>query len=185
MEAGGSVNAAAAPVTSTTTPPAPAADAAVITQRTWFGRCAVVFRDLKLHSGAGGAALPLEAVCAASRLMAESYGFMFGAKGMVTGVLNKDVEENTGGLERAAAKLRASAPQGALSTPALVEELLALECVGGGGPRLWRNCPRWPHTPLRALTTPLSPPHTRARRRCAGSRASPWRPLGARARSAR
>ena len=162
MEAGGSVSAAAAPVTSTTTPPAPAADAAVITQRTWFGRCAVVFRDLKLHSGAGGAALPLEAVCAASRLMAESYGFMFGAKGMVTGVLNKDVEENTGGLERAAAKLRASAPQGALSTPALVEELLALECVGGAAAAFGVTARAGP-TRHCAHSPPPSPHHTRAR----------------------
>jgi hypothetical protein len=53
----------------------------------------VAFQKLKLHSGATGAALDLQAVCAASRLMAESYGFMFGAKGMVTGVLLKDVEE--------------------------------------------------------------------------------------------
>jgi len=161
------------------TPSAPSADAApaVITQRTWFGRTAFRFHELKqqVPAGASGAHLPVELRCAASRVMAcvrpprarararprslpqpstptarppfftpspctrfsqprsESYAYMFGAKGMVTGVLNKDVEENTGGLERAAAKLRASAPQGALSTPALVEELLALECVGASG----------------------------------------------------
>ncbi len=197
------MSAAAAPAANASAPAAPAAVAAppACSQRTWFGKCAVVFRDLKLQSGAGGAALPLEAVCAASRLMAESYGFMFGAKGMVTGVLNKDVEENTGGLERAAAKLRASAPQGALSTPARVEELLALECVAGGEGRAG-NCPahatgghpaRRPPRLAHCAPPPSAHAHTLpplhlpppSRLRAAGCRPSPWRPFGARARSAR
>jgi hypothetical protein len=71
-------------------------------------------------------------LCAASRLMAESYGFMFGPKGMVTGVLNQDVEENTGGFERATGKLLAGGAAGADGKPVpltLVEEVLDVECV--------------------------------------------------------
>jgi hypothetical protein len=124
--AGGGAGSAAA-TSATTTSPAP-----ICSSRTWFGRCAVVFHRLKQSGGATGAELPVEALCAASRLMAESYGFMFGPKGMVTGVLNKDVEDNTGGLERAAARLVAGAPPSTLGTPVQVEELLALECVAGG-----------------------------------------------------
>lgn len=112
------------------------AAAPICSQATWFGRCAVVFHSLqqRLKEGSSGAQLPVPELCAASRLMAESYGFMFGPKGMVTGVLNKDVEDNTGGFERASARLCASAP-GSMGDPVTVEAVLEVECVLRGAAR--------------------------------------------------
>ena len=48
----------------------------VCTANTWFGRTAIVFAEMQagLVAGAPGAALPVEKLTAASRLMAESYG---------------------------------------------------------------------------------------------------------------
>lgn len=42
---------------------------------------------------------------------------MFGAGGMVTGVLNKDVEDNTGGFEKALKRLRGAAAAGGKPAP--------------------------------------------------------------------
>ena len=54
---------------------------------------------------------------------------MFGAGGMVTGVLNKDVEENTGGFERAAAKY---VSRGGGAPLAFIDEVLAAEVADRG-----------------------------------------------------
>ena len=86
----------------------------------------------------------------------ESHAYRFGAQGRVTGVLNKDLEDTTGGFEKAAAKLRADAA--AAGPLAFLDEVLGAECVG----IRFRCAPaqrRRPHTPprLARARTPAPP----------------------------
>ena len=138
--------------------------------KTWFGRTANVFAEMsaQVATGTTGAALPVERLTAASRIMAESYGplppifvprasppphffapppisaltpsprssnpsfsvppaYMFGAGGMVTGVLNKDLEDNTGGFEKAAKRVRDAAAAAGAPSPATALDVFLAE----------------------------------------------------------
>lgn len=104
-----------------------------------FGQTAAAFIALEAasKSGSGGAALPVEVTCAASRQMAQSYAYMFGVGGIVTGVLNKDVAENTGGFEAAAALIAAQCTAKGKALPVTMAEVCAaeVEAVGVAGAR--------------------------------------------------
>ena len=103
---------------------------------------------------------------------------MFGEGGMVTGVLNKDVEENTGGFERASAPLIAKAAAAGSTTLTTIGDVLAAEVgeIGVDGARKAKKksavvCALWVSRALlfvgrfgaRLITTPNSKPADVAR----------------------
>ena len=99
--------------------------------------------------------------------------YMFGEGGMVTGVLNKDVEENTGGFERASAPLIARAAAAGSAPLTTIGDVLAAEigAIGADGARKAKKksavvCALWVSRALlfvgrfgaRLITTPNSKP---------------------------